>query len=115
MSEFEKSPTPRPLIRPGRCRRDFWSPRSFVVAADLLPVLPSAEGLVTVQPPSEFRVLARAKGDGNPLGPPSHRIRLISSRSLSGPVCRQVVAGPRFEPANPLATLQAWGIEMAQD
>ncbi len=69
MSEFEKSPTPRPLIRPGRCRRNFWSPRSFLRGGGRpVPALPSAEGLVTVKPPSGFLVLARAKGGGNPLG-----------------------------------------------
>jgi hypothetical protein len=39
---------------------------------------------VTVKPPSGFRVLARAKGGGNPLGPLAQRIRLISNRNSSG-------------------------------
>jgi NitT/TauT family transport system substrate-binding protein len=35
---------------------------------------PSGRVLVTLKPPSEFRVLARAKGGGNPLGPPPMKL-----------------------------------------
>ena len=50
------------------------SSRAEVVAgragSGLIQVLRLVEWLVTLKPPSEFRVLARAKGGGNPLGPP---------------------------------------------
>ncbi len=39
---------------------------------------------MTAKPPSEFRVVARAKGGGKPLGPLSHRISLISNRNSRG-------------------------------
>ena len=60
MSEFEKSR----FVVATSGHRDL----SFAAAADLFPPSRLPRGLVTVKPPSGFRVLARARGGGNPLG-----------------------------------------------